>query len=159
MEESGFKKLTYLRSFFSGGDFLSQPWQMISPPLMFSYNCSLRFTQAQLVSSDDAVPFRQSHLLPRSVMPRMCQANWTEGHLASELAVEVAVTLSASESQGRWTRGSLELDCVGSSVKRYFCFPSRPYSDKAPSLRYNWLILRTHKRRGGACRNTGGNKS
>lgn len=27
--------LTYLLSFFSGGDFLSQPWKMISPPLMF----------------------------------------------------------------------------------------------------------------------------
>lgn len=28
--------LTYLLSFFSGGDFLSQPWKMISPPLMFA---------------------------------------------------------------------------------------------------------------------------
>lgn len=28
--------LTYLLSFFSGGDFLSQPWQMISAPLMFA---------------------------------------------------------------------------------------------------------------------------
>lgn len=27
--------LTYLLSFFSGGDFLSQPWKRISPPLMF----------------------------------------------------------------------------------------------------------------------------
>lgn len=41
--------LTYLRSFFSGGDFLSHPWKMISPPLMFVrvccflllYNCGL----------------------------------------------------------------------------------------------------------------------
>lgn len=34
-EKPDFHLLTYLLSFFSGGDFLSQPWKMISPPLMF----------------------------------------------------------------------------------------------------------------------------
>lgn len=33
------KALTYLLSFFSGGDFLSQPWKMISPPLMLVAVC------------------------------------------------------------------------------------------------------------------------
>lgn len=34
------ESLTYLLSFFSGGDFLSQPWKTISPPLMFVSVCS-----------------------------------------------------------------------------------------------------------------------
>lgn len=66
--------LTYLRSFFSGGDFLSHPWQMISPPLIFLFlsppnkpdhksSHSLTHSHALLWSDDDdddAGPFREN---------------------------------------------------------------------------------------------------
>ncbi len=51
-----FETLTYLRSFFSGGDFLNHPWQMISPPLILQKEKHNHDSNITLKSSDDAGP-------------------------------------------------------------------------------------------------------
>lgn len=45
--------LTYLLSFFSGGDFLSQPWKRISPPLMSAarFCCLLRWNRSSVTGT------------------------------------------------------------------------------------------------------------
>lgn len=55
--------LTYLLSFFSGGDFLSQPWKMISPPLMFVAVCFFFFFLYKLPSVTSTWRLLQARLL------------------------------------------------------------------------------------------------
>lgn len=73
--------LTYLLSFFSGGDFLSQPWKRISPPLMSAarFCCLLRWNRSSVTGTWrllEAGPFKElSAFGPhcRSLLPPLDQ--------------------------------------------------------------------------------------
>jgi len=81
--------LTYLLSFFSGGDFLSHPWKMISPPLMFacvlllalklqSVNSAWRILRARLLK------VRSAFVSSCSLLPPFDENQSTAGRRCSQ---------------------------------------------------------------------------
>lgn len=114
--------LTYLRSFFSGGDFLSQPWKMISPPLMFVSVCWF-LSRSNLPSVTrtwrllKACPFKVLSALGsywRSLLPpfdkKAVQIKVVlVGDVAGSLLVALCATTSAQEEEEKKKRRNWKL--------------------------------------------------